>query len=220
VAAALVVVSSAGPARAQVGVGVAYPGVPFLYYTPQTVPSPTDYLYDRDRARISAYATALPQQAAASAMAGAASSPNAYFNHIRDYSGEATYHVPSRQSLSRRSSPPPERPTSRSTVLPLDAYFLANGTMDWPCNSPDSASLHSARVEAEAAVKAVRDELKSSGKAKAQTVGNAKRKLVNYGQRALVEVKSAHSETVAVLFHYFLLFLDQSLDQASRTGSS
>src|SRR4051794_33072097 len=102
---ALLFASTSGPACAQVGVGVALPGVPFLYYTPRNVPSPTDYLYDRDRARISSYGSAVQQQAAASSAASSDANPNAYYNRIRDYSGEGTYHVQSRQSLSQRSSP-------------------------------------------------------------------------------------------------------------------
>jgi hypothetical protein len=220
ITAALLLLSWAGPARAQVGIGVAYPGVPFMYYTPQYAPSPTDYLYDRDRERISAHGNAVQQQAAASSMASAGSDSNAYFNRIRDYSGEETYHVRSRQSLSRRTSPPPERAASRPGGLSLDAYFLVGGQLDWPRDAPDTAALHPARVDAETALKAVRDEVRSSGKAKAQSVGTAKYKLVNYGQRALTEIKSSRSEAVGVVFHYFLLFLHQSLDQAAGTGTS
>lgn len=220
VAATILIISWAGSARAQVGVGVAYPGVPFLYYTPQNVPSPTDYLYQRDQARISAFANPLPQQAAASSTGATDRNPNAYFNHLRDYSGEATYHVQSRQSLSRRSAPPPKQAPSQPTALPLDAYFLISGSLDWPHDAPDSAELLPARVEAEAAIKAVREEIRASGKAKAQSVGAAKRKLINYGQRALVEVRSTRSRTVADIFHYFLRFLDQSLDEASDDVAS
>ena len=54
----------------------------------------------------------------------------------------------------------------------------------------------------------------------AQSVGAAKFKLVTYGQRALAEIKSSRSEAVGVIFHYFLLFLDQSLDQAAGGGTS
>ncbi|MBV8218107.1 MAG: hypothetical protein JO325_06570 [Solirubrobacterales bacterium] len=64
----------------------------------------------------------------------------------------------------------------------------------------------------------MRDELRSGGKAKAQSVGVAKWKLVGYGQRALIEVRSARSKAVADVFHYFLLFLNQSLDQAAEAG--
>ena len=42
---------------------------------------------------------------------------------------------------------------------------------------------------------------------------------MNYGQRALVEVKSTRSAAVSDVFHYFLLFLHQALDQAG-TGES
>lgn len=217
--AALLLASWAGPARAQVGIGIAYPGVPILTYTPQSVPSPTDYLYGRDRARISAYGSALQQQSAASSMASSGNTSNAYFHRLRDYSGEETYQVQSRQSLSRRTAPRPQPDASQPAVLAIDAFFLPGGPLDWPRDAPDSAALHPARVEAEMAVQAVRDELRSSGKAKAQSVGTAKHKLVNYGQRALTEIKSARSEAVGVVFHYFLLFLHQSLDRAAVTGT-
>ena len=59
------------------------------------------------------------------------------------------------------------------------------------------------------AVKAVHSEIQSVGKARAQSVGTAKQKLVNYGQRARIEVKSTRSAAVNDIFHYFLLFLHQ-----------
>lgn len=221
IATAVLVAATAVPARAQVGIGITVPGgSPFLYYTPKSVPSPTEYLYNRDLARISAYSSAASQQAAASSVAPSYVSPPAYYEHSRDYSGQRTYDVRSRQNLSQRSSSEPEPASRRSTGLPLDAYFLSTGALDWPRDAPDSAALHSLRVEAETAIKAVRDELRSAGKAKAQSVGAAKRKLVNYGQKALLEVKSTRSRSVEVVFHYYLLFLDQSLDQAGAAGTS
>jgi hypothetical protein len=228
-AAALLVASAAARVEAQVGIGVAYPGVPFLYYTPQLVPSPTEYLYDRANARISAYGSAVQQQAAASQMASASTNSNAYFNRIRDYSGEGTYQVTSRQSLGQRTSPRP-RPTasipaagqspSRPAAPSLEAFFLPGGELDWPHDAPDSLALRQARAEAEMAVKAVRDRIHSVGKAKTQDVGTAKWKLETYGKRALFEVKSARSAAVADVFHYFLLFLHQALDQAAGAGES
>lgn len=217
--ATLLVASLAGPAQAQVGIGIAYPGVPLLYYTPKSVQSPTEYLYNRDQTRISAYGNAVQQQAAASSTATADTSPNAYFNRIRDYSGEESYQVQSRQSLSRRTTPPPKRAESRPAVLTVDDYFLPNGLLDWPHDAPDTPAIHSARVATEKAVKAVRDEVRTQGKAKAQSIGTAKWNLNNYGQHALKEIKSTRSKAVAVIFHYFLLFLHQSLDQAAGTGA-
>src|SRR4051794_28025041 len=90
-AASFLAASAGGQAEAQFGVGLAYSGVPFLYYTPERAPSPTQYLYDRGTARISEYGNAVQQQAAASQMASASANPNAYFNRLRDYSGESTY---------------------------------------------------------------------------------------------------------------------------------
>ncbi|WP_406696179.1 hypothetical protein V5E97_34845 [Singulisphaera sp. Ch08] len=227
-AAAFLAAMAAGRAEAQFGVGIAYPGAPFLYYTPERVPSPTDYLYDRDKARISAYGNSVQQQAATSQMASPSASSNAYFNHLRDYAGEGTYQVSSRQSLSRRTAPqarasskPETRSAStRSDLLPLTGFFLPGGALDWPRDAPNTGTLRSAQAEVEAAVKVVLNQVRSGEKAKAQSVGAAKRKLVNYGQPAIAEVRSARSKAVADCFHYFLLFLHQALDQAAETGDS
>lgn len=228
-AAAFLVVTAAERAEAQFGVGIAYPGVPLLLYSPERVASPTDYLYERDRARISAYGNAVQQQAAGSQAESSHAGSNAYFNRLRDYSGEETYHVSSRQSLSRRATPPVRKPsraetrpaaTQQAGAQPLDAYFLAGGAFDWPRDAPATGALRSAQTEVEAAVKVVLNQVRSGGKAKAQDVAAAKRKLVNYGQPALAEAKSARSKAVADCFHYFLLFLHQSLDQAAETGGS
>lgn len=228
VAAFLAAMAAGGRAEAQFGMGVAYPGVPLLLYTPERAPSPTDYLYDRDRARMSAYGNAVQQQGAASQMAAPSASSNAYYNRLRSYSGQDTYQVSSRQSLSRRSTPP-ARPTSgtskRSTKtgrgpMPLEAFFLPDGALDWPRDAPTAGTLRSAQAEVEAAVKVVLNQVRSGGKAKAQSIGAAKSKLENYGQPALVEVQSARSKAVADCFHYFLLFLHQSLEQAAETGDS
>jgi hypothetical protein len=225
-AAAFLAATATARVEAQVGIGVAYPGVPFLYYIPQSAPSPTDYLYDRTNKYISAYGNAVQQEAAASQIAPASANPNAYFNRIRDYSGEGTYHVTSRQSLSGQtaaamrpggmaSTPAATRhTTTQSPALPLDAFFLPSGELDWPRDAPDIEVLRLARAQAETALKAVHREIQSVGKAKAQSVGTAKRKLVNYGQRALIEIKSTRSAAVHDVFHYFLLFLHQALDQA------
>jgi hypothetical protein len=230
-AAAFLAATSAARVEAQVGIGVAYPGVPFLYYTPQSVPSPTEYLYDHSSKWVSAYGNAVQQQAAASQMATASDNPDAYFHRIRDYSGEGTYHVTSRQSLSGRtatavrpggmaSTPAATTPpTSQSPALLLDAFFLPSGELDWPRDAPDIEVMRPARAQAEMAVKAVQGEIRAGGKARAQSVGTAKRKLVNYGQRALTEVKSTRSAAVNDILHYFLLFLHQALDQAGSSES-
>jgi|GEM_PF-6425417 len=229
-AAAFLVAMAAGRAEAQFGIGAAYPGVPFLFYTPERVPSPTDYLYDRDQARISAYGNAVQQQAAASQSASPSS--NAYFNRLRDYSGEETYQVSSRQSLSRRAAPPARprsststrpastRSTTRSDSLPLEAFFLPGDALDWPRDAPISGTLRSAKAEVDASVKVVLDEVRSGGKVKAQSVGAAKSKLVAYGNPALGEIRSGRSKAVADCFHYFLLFLHQALDQAAEANGS
>ena len=176
--AAFLVATAAARVEAQVGIGVGYLGVPFLYYTPQPVPSPTEYLYDRAKARISAYGNAVQQQAAASQMASHSDNPNSYLNRIRDYSGEETYQLTSRRSVSERtfnaalqSATPPtpatKQPTSQTPPPPLDAFFLPSGELDWPRDAADTEVLRPRAAEAEMAVKAVRSEIQSVGKAKA-----------------------------------------------------
>ena len=225
-AAAFIAATASGRAEAQFGVGLAYPGVPFLSYTPERVPSPTEYLYDRETARISEHGNAVQQQAAASQMSSASANPNAYFNQLRDFSGESSYQVSSRKSLGERTSSPRGRSPSPPAASPAPRARACSRST--PISSPEGSligrltrptpALWSARAEAESAVKTVRDEIGSKGKAKAQSVGFAKWKLVGYGQRALAEVKSARSAAVADVFHYFLLFLHQSLDQAAEAG--
>ena len=186
--------------RLRSGSGLAYPGVPFLYYTPQSVPSPTEYLYDRANARISAYGNAVQQQAAASQMASAATTQTPI--STASATTRERKLTRSRRVRASASAPPPRcrggprrlprrsSPHRKRLQLPLDAFFLPSGELDWPRDAPDSEVLRPARAEAEMAVKAVRSEIRSVGKAKAQSVGTAKWKLVNYGQRALLEVKS------------------------------
>jgi hypothetical protein len=221
---AFLATTSATRVEAQVGIGFANPGVPFLYFNTRSVPSPTDYLYDHANARIALAASAAQQEAAASRIAETRSRQNSYFNRIRDFSGDSTYQVNSRQSVSRRTSArkPRETPAAAAPASPpervtlsLDAYFLANGALDWPHDAPDSAELRPAREEAERAVRVVLDEVRAAGKAKAQSVGAAKHKLVSYGQRALAEVRSARAEALGHVFHYYLLFLHDSLDVAA-----
>lgn len=223
-AAALLFAWSPRPAQAQFGIGIGYPGFPFLYYNIPSVASPTEYLYDRDRQRIAQFGNAAQQQASASAMAGSAANSNAYFNRLRDFSGESTYHVASRQSVGQRATLPRREAASRGAVatapgrpeaLSIDAYFLTDGTIDWPRDAPDAGTLGSARAEVEQAVKIVRAQVQSRGRATVQSIGEAKQRLVHYGQPALAEVRSARSGAVADVFHYFLLFLHQSLDHAA-----
>jgi hypothetical protein len=207
-----------GPARAargQVSIGLAYPGVPFLFYTPQFAPSPTDYLYQRDLARIATAANAIQQDAAINQVVSAYARTNAYYNHVRDNTTQKSAQSASRSRRPRRTAQPtPEKPARPQTV-PLDAFFLPSGELDWPDTAPSAGGLASARAEAALAVKTVRDEVHAQGRAQAGSVDAAKTKLVAYGQQALGEAKSARSVVVADVFHYFLLLLYQSLDHAA-----
>lgn len=228
----------AGRAQAQFDIGFGYPGVPFLFYSPERVAGPTQYLYDRDRARISEHSNRVQQEAAASQMAAERANSNAYFNRLRDFSGESSYQVGTRRSLASRVStprarpqptPPPSQPqptpapsppTSRQNSVSLDAFFLLGGEFDWPHDAPNLDELPSAKAEAESAVKVVHDELQSQGKAKSQSIGYAKWKLVGYGQQALAKVRSTRTTAVADTFHHFLLSLHGSLDQTDEATVS
>jgi hypothetical protein len=222
-----VFLAGSSPARveAQFGVGM-YPGYPFLVIAPEFVPSPNDYLFEHDLARISGLANGARQQAGASQMGSAMTNPNAYFHRIRDFSGDDTYDVRSRQSLSQRAypvrsqAPPGPKPAAVAEAprqFPLDAFFLSDGALDWPSDAPNSVGASSTREDVSAALKAVREEMRSAGKAKAQSVGGAKWKLVNYGQKALADVRATRSKVVGEVFHDFLLFLHQALDRAANT---
>jgi len=221
--AAVLVFATADRAEAQfaVGMDVGGSGAPFLFYAPQRVPSPTEFLYDHHRARIAEHANALQQQAAASQAGGSTWRRRGYFDRVREYAGADTYDVNSRQSLNARTAarqprPAEPPPAERTSTLPLSAFFLSGGELDWPRDAPDTESLRSAKAEAESAVKAVRDEIQSGGRPRAQSVGLAKSKVVDYGRHALADVRANRSETVGHLFHYFLLYLHDALDQAAE----
>lgn len=232
VAAAFLVAVPGTRVEAQLEFGIAYPGVPMLFYTPQMAPSPTDYLHQRDQERISALGNSAQRQGGASPAASLSANPNSYIHRIRDFSGAGTYDVGSRQSLSQRAAPrqaqtastPARQPSPSPPVAPptpppppLALFFLQSGEMDWPRDAPDSAALRPKRDEADAAIKAVRSAIQSAGKANAQGVATAKWKLVSYGQLALAEVRSARSAAVSDTFHHFLMLLHQSLDGAADT---
>lgn len=220
---AMAALLSANPARAQFGFGGDF-GLFGLNFN--SVPSPTNFLYDRSNASISA-ATATRNNVGHAAR-DLRSSPNAYFNRVRDLSGSSTYDIGTHRTLSSRASlapyaplrppagastapPPPTLPARE--VASLDTFFNAEGQVDWPKDAPDSADLASERAEAGSALSAVFGQVKSGGKAKSGNVGLAKAKLIVYGQKALRQVRADRAAAVADVFHYYLLFLNQSLDR-------
>lgn len=212
---ALAALGPARPARAQVGIGLAYPGVPFLFYTPQFVPSPTDYLYQRDLARIATASEAIQQDMALNQVVSSYAHANAYYNHIRDSSTQSSAKSAAQFKRPRRRPQPASEKPARPQTVPLDSFFLPSGEIDWPDSAPSAGGLASARAEAALAVKTVREELHAQGKAQSSSVDAAKAKLVAYGQQALGETRSARSVAVADVFHYYLLLLYQSLDHAA-----
>ncbi len=126
-------------------------------------------------ARMSAYGNSVQQQAAASQMAAPNAGSNAYYNRLRSYSGEDTYQVSSRQSprpgVPRRRPGLPQEPRSvppsRPGPMPLEAFFLPDGALDWPYDAPTAGTLRSAQAEVEAAVRVVLSQVRAGGKARA-----------------------------------------------------
>ncbi|MGE3820797.1 MAG: hypothetical protein AB7I30_15395 [Isosphaeraceae bacterium] len=213
-------------ARAQFGVGF---GGGFGVFTPNFnyVPSSTNFLYDRSNASIGA-ATATRNNVGHAAR-DLRASPNAYFNRVREFSGSSTYDLGTHQSLSSRAAltpyapirPPSRTPDQPASATPparevarLDSFFTAAGRLDWPRDAPNHAEVASERAEADDALATVFAQIKAQGKAKSGAVGLAKAKLIVYGQKALGQIRAERAAPVADVFHYYLLFLNQSLDQA------
>lgn len=213
--AAVLGLSSGRPASAQFGFGY---GDPFMMFAPALVPSPTGFLNDLSLQRASAAANSSAQRADQTLRA----SPNAYWNRVRENTGEASFDLSTRRSLAQRAgstarprppAPAPAPPTTPPRPEPraLDAFFLASGEIDWPRDAIDEGPLRSDRAEADAAVKHVRDEIRDLGSPTAQTLATARYKLITYGQKALLEVRAARSSVVADVFHYYLLFFNDAL---------
>lgn len=212
-------------AEAQIGIGFGLGGDPFGFIVPHMVPSPTDYLYNVSLARMAAQSN-LPRETAAQA---ARSSENAYWNRLRDNSGANTYDLASRQSLSRRvASTPRPRPTAapaptrapapapvavpaRPRLHSLDEYFRDGADFDWPRDAPDDGPYRSDRAAADQALKTVIEQIRAGSNATAQSVAAARAKVISYGQKSLTRVRSERSAVVANGFHYFLLFLNDTL---------
>jgi hypothetical protein len=233
VAAALVLAALAAwaepRAEAQFGVGFGFGGDPFGFYVPQMVPSPVHYLYDVSLAQIAAHANSHQPSAAQVAR----SSANAYWNRLRDNSGANTYSVSSRQSLSQRAgaasrpapaaapAPAPAPPTvpARPRVHPLDDFFVNGVRFDWPRDTPDDAADSGDRAAAEQALRTVLEQVRTGGKATAQSVAAARAKFIAYGQPSLSRVTSERSAAVANVFHYFLLFVNDTLLDLGGDGA-
>lgn len=209
---------TAQPARAQVGFALGLNGDPFLYYTPQMVPSTTDFLYDHAMRRAALVGAAAQQQADQSLR----SSSRAYWNRLRDTSGGSSYDLSTRRSLSQRAgATAPTTPAApaapavpeRPKVLSLDAFFVASGELDWPRDATalDEGPLRSDRSAADEALKRLREELHASGSASAQSIAAARHGLITYGQQALARIRAERSPAVADVFHYFLLFLNDTI---------
>lgn len=207
------------PAHAQFGFGYG-----FGMLGMGGVPSPTQYINDASLARVAAYANT-PRKRPGSDLRN---SPNAYWNNIRDSSGEGSFDINSRWSMRQRmlansaaatapAAPTPTAPAvaevpARSEIQPIEAYFLPDGRVDWPKDAPADGALRSDREALDNALSAVRTQLKT-GPAQAKTLAEARLKLITYGQGSLARVRAERSAGIANLYHYFLLFLNDTLTQ-------
>jgi hypothetical protein len=219
-------------AEAQVGFGFGLGGDPFAFFVPQTVPSPTDYLFNLDLARIAA-----DNAHRLNAAQVAHTNANAYWNRLRDNSGANSYDLASRQSVGQRvgatsrsrptaaPAPAPTPTPAPATVPPrprvhsLEDFFLGGAHFDWPRDAPNDGPERSDREAAEQALRTVFEQVRAGGKATAQSVATARAKLITYGQKSLSRVEAERSRVVSNVFHYFLLFLNDTLLELGGDGS-
>src|SRR5262249_8729289 len=104
-------------------------------------------------------------------------------------------------------------------VHALEEYFLA-ARFDWPRDAPDDGPGQSERAAADQALRVVFEQVRSGGTANAQSVAAARAKVIAYGQIALSRVKDERAHSAANVFHYFLLFLNDTLLELGGEGSS
>ena len=100
----------------------------------------------------------------------------------------------------------PRRPST-----PLTPPFDDNGKILWPSTIPNDPAAADSRQTAEAAVRAVVHESKSTGHASVKPVIEAKNKLSAFERKVLPEVKSKNA-TDGTALETFFLELDKALD--------
>jgi hypothetical protein len=227
-------------ARAQVAIGMTFCGDPFVFYSPQFAPSPTDYLNARSLAWVNSFGQAMERDTLANLNR---ESPNLYYMKVRDSNGESTNTVGSRDSSSARAQnaarsggrtevantaargparqvpqPAPARPARKP--IPLEQYFTAANKLDWPRDAPSDGDLAARRDSAETAICGVRDQVREIGFCDVEEIADARAKLIKYGQLALQRVRAERAAPVAVHFHVYLMQLYDSLEQSAEPADA
>jgi hypothetical protein len=137
------------------------------------------------------------------------------------------YDFATRRATEARVPPPPSAPPTRSSPgatasvealrpdVPIDSFFDAEDRVSWPSDAPTEGDLVSRREQSDLAALATLNQWRLDGLARVDTVTEARRKLVDYGQPALAVVRQQATPRVADTFHLFLLSFYESLGQAA-----
>lgn len=155
--------------------------------------------------------------------------PNAYFNQLRDPGFVPRADLSSRQSVVARRPPraaqsttsAPAEDNSRQAemlraVLELSSFFNRYGEFVWPKDLNVGGDLTPKRQAAEKAVMQAYREFYENKRATVASVADARKKLIEYGQQALLNVRSYSSPQVDGIAHGFLMALYDSLEQATQ----
>src|SRR4051794_23399069 len=213
---ALVLWLAPGRAEAQWGFGIGW-GAPAFNY----VPSPTDYLNQRDLVAASRTSGPAPNNVYAD-------SPNAYYNKIRDNSNAlgGYYDYETRRSASEAriarsarsiaSAAPAKGVTTPRPVVPITSFFNRDEELVWPADAPISGELGSKRATSDKASLAALHEYNRQGLASIATATEARNKLLEYGRPALKFLRGQSTVRLSDTFHLFLLSLYESLEQATK----
>jgi hypothetical protein len=207
----ILLVSHPGQARAQYGMGMGW-GWGFGFHQ---VPSPTQTL---DQIAITRAGQGLQGVLTRTPYAN---NPNAYINHIREPGFVPHYQVARRPAPIYRSS---ERTSvasadtaaaARNLVPALATFFDAASKLVWPSEAPFGGELKEKRNLSDEASLAVLEETRRQPAATISSVTYARQQLVQYGQPALLEIRTKSTPVIADSFHNFLLSLYESLAKAA-----
>ena len=185
------------------------------------VPSPTNYLNSAALIAAGRGMTGVPTRSPY------ANNPNAFINRLRDPGFVSHYDMRGRRAPTYRPQPlvapaaalqPPSQRASvlaSNPILPLASFFDSSKTLVWPGGSPDGGELKEKRVFSDQASLAVFVETQQQPAASLSSATFARKKLLEYGQPALQELRASSTPAVADAFHLFLLSLYDSLAQAA-----
>jgi hypothetical protein len=205
------------PAHAQFDMGM---GMGFFGGFHQ-VPSPTNLINQQALGAAARGATGVPSRTPY------ANNPNSYINRIRDNGFVSHYDTRRRRAPSYRPEPAPARAepgqeqSGRATalaanpVLPLAGFFNASGSLVWPNDAPVGGELKEKRDVSDQASLAVLEETKRQALASLSSATYARKRLLDYGQPALEQIRASATPAIADAFHMFLLSLYDSLAQAA-----